>query len=156
MITHVTPVAVQRGKTTEITVEGQMNFAGVHTLLIEGKGVSGEIIPGSEGKVVPKGGTVPVVRSVKLKITAAADAEVGVREFRLASILGISTLGQLLITDDAVVLEASNNNVPASAQVIGVPAVISGKLEALEDVDCYKFKAKAGQTITCEDLLCPH
>lgn len=150
MITHVTPVAVQRSKTTEITVEGQMNFAGVHTLLIEGKGVSGEVIPGSEGKVVPKGGTVPVVRSVKLKIAVTADADVGVREFRLASTLGISTLGQLLITDDAVVLEAANNNVVASAQAIGVPCVVSGKIEVLEDVDCYKFKAKAGQTITCE------
>src|SRR5436305_1642718 len=28
MVTHCTPVAVQRGTTAEVTVEGQMNFAG--------------------------------------------------------------------------------------------------------------------------------
>jgi hypothetical protein len=150
MITHVTPVAVERGKTIEITVEGQMNFAGVHTLLIEGKGVRAEVIPGSEGKVTPKGGTAPVVRSVKLKMTVAADAELGVREFRLASNLGISTLGQILIADVPVVLEAANNNLPATAQAIAVPCVVSGRIEALEDVDCFKFKGQAGQTITCE------
>ena len=27
---------------------------------------------------------------------------------------------------------------------------MSGKIEALEDVDCFKFKARAGQTITFE------
>ncbi len=150
MITHVTPVAVQRGKTTEITVEGQMNFASIHTLLIEGKGVAGEVIPGSESKAMPKGGTAPVVRSVKLKMTVAADAELGVREFRLASKLGISTLGQILIADDPVVVEVANNNTPATAQSITVPCILSGKIEAAEDVDCYKFKAKAGQTVTCE------
>ena len=44
MITHVTPVAVQRGKTTEITVEGQMNFFGVYKALFEGDGVSAELV----------------------------------------------------------------------------------------------------------------
>ena len=150
MITHVTPVAVQRGKTTEITVEGQMNFVGVHTLLIEGKGITAEVIPGSEAKATPKGSAIPVVRSVKLKMTVAADAQLGVREFRLASNLGISTLGQILVADDPVVMEAANNNTAALAQPIAAPCVVSGKIEALEDVDCFKFKAKAGQTISCE------
>ena len=45
MITHVTPVAVQRGKTTEVTVEGRMNFAGAYQALFEGTGISAEIVP---------------------------------------------------------------------------------------------------------------
>jgi len=45
MITHCTPVAVQRGTTAEVLVEGQMNFAGVHKVLMEGRGVSAEVIP---------------------------------------------------------------------------------------------------------------
>src|SRR5437016_878127 len=36
MITHTNPVAVQRGKTTEITVEGQQNFHGTYKALFEG------------------------------------------------------------------------------------------------------------------------
>src|SRR4051794_21063671 len=40
MITNVTPVAVQRGKTAEVIVEGKMNFAGVYKALFEGSGIS--------------------------------------------------------------------------------------------------------------------
>ncbi len=36
MITHTSPVAVQRGKTSEITVSGQMDFSGVYKVLFEG------------------------------------------------------------------------------------------------------------------------
>ena len=146
MISHVTPVAVQRGKTAEVTVEGTMNFHGVHTFLIEGKGVMAQVI----APPPVKGDALPVVRSVKLKVTVGPDAALGVREFRLASTLGISTLGQMLITDDPVILEAGDNNTPAKAQPIVVPCVVSGRIEAAEDVDCFRFQAKAGQTITCE------
>src|SRR5437016_5088965 len=45
MITHTTPVAVQRGKTTEVVVEGQMNFHGVYKALFEGTGITAEVLP---------------------------------------------------------------------------------------------------------------
>src|SRR6266545_3677190 len=45
MITHTTPVAVQRGKTTEVVVEGQMNFLGVYKALFESSGLSAEVVP---------------------------------------------------------------------------------------------------------------
>jgi hypothetical protein len=140
MITHVTPIAVQRGKTTEVSVEGTQNFQGAHTFLIEGKGVVGQVVAAAPSPV----------RAVKVRIEVAPDASLGVREFRLATDLGISTLGQLLITDDPVVLEAANNDTLAKAQPIVVPCVVSGRLEAAEDVDCFRFQARAGQTITCE------
>src|SRR5689334_7360108 len=95
MITHVNPVAVQRGHTSEVTVEGQQNFAGAYKFLTEGAGLSAEIIPGPAAKG-PQ-------RSVKLKITAAADAVLGVREFRLATSLGLSSLGQIVVVDEPVI-----------------------------------------------------
>jgi len=146
MITHVTPVAVQRGKTAEVTVEGQMNFFGVHTMLIEGKGITAEVV----ASPTKKAETPQVIRSVKLKLTVVPDAELGVREFRLASTLGISTLGQILVTDEPVVVESGDNSIPDKAQKVSVPCVISGRLEAVEDVDCFRFHAKAGQTLTFE------
>ena len=45
MITHTSPVAVQRGKTSEVTVSGQMDFSGVYKVLFEGQGLSAEIAP---------------------------------------------------------------------------------------------------------------
>jgi hypothetical protein len=147
MITHCTPVAVQRGSTTEITVEGQMNFAGVHKMLVEGQGVSADILPDAKGQAPT------TMRSVKLRVKVAADALPGVREFRLASSLGISTLGQLLIVTDPVVLEATDNNTPEKAQKVTTPCVVSGRIEAAEDVDSYRFSARSGQTFTF-DVVC--
>src|SRR5438270_7229911 len=81
MVTHATPVAVQRGRTAEVTVEGQMNFFGVYKALFEGAGVTAEVVtpPARKTSVPP-----PTVRSVTLKVTVAPEAAVGVREFRLA------------------------------------------------------------------------
>src|SRR5437763_16191689 len=116
MITHTTPVAVQRGKTTEITVEGQMNFAGVYKALFEGAGLSAETIAAVAGKDNPV--QKAPLRSVKLNLTVSADAALGVREFRLASSLGISSIGQLLVVDDPVIVESGDNNTPAKANPV--------------------------------------
>jgi hypothetical protein len=143
MVTHATPVAVQRGKTAEITVEGQMSFAGAYKALFEGRGVSAELVPGA---ATQKG----VVRSVKLKVVVAPDAPLGVREFRVATSLGVSSVGQLLVVDDPVVQESGDNNTLAKANPIPVPCVACGRIEAAEDVDYFKFHAEAGQTFTFE------
>jgi hypothetical protein len=141
MVTHATPVALQRGKTAEITVEGQMSFAGAYKVLFEGRGVSAELVPGGTAQ---KG----VVRSVKLKVAVAPDAPLGVREFRVATSLGVSSVGQLLVVDDPVVQESGDNNTLAKANPIPVPCVACGRIEAAEDVDYFKFHAEAGQTFT--------
>jgi hypothetical protein len=143
MVTHTLPVALQRGSTGEITIEGQMNFAGAYKVLFEGTGLTAEIVPGPATQK-------PLVRSVKLKVTAAADAALGVREFRIATASGISSVGQLLIVDEPIVLESGNNNTLATANAIKVPCVVCGRIEAAEDVDYFKFHAEAGQTLTFE------
>jgi hypothetical protein len=144
MITHTTPVAVRRGTTTEVTVAGQMDFAGVYTALFSGTGIRAEVIAAPPAKPA---------RSVKLKLTVAADADPGVRDFRLASSLGVSSVGQLVVVDEPVVEESGNNNTPATANPIRLPCVVCGRIEAPEDVDCFKFHAEAGKTYTFE-VLC--
>jgi hypothetical protein len=165
MITHTAPVAVQRGQTTEVTVEGQMDFSGIYKVLFEGSGLTAEILPTSAPMAEPK--TPPQSakadskkppkktqpRSAKLKLTVAADATLGVREFRLASALGISSLGQLVIVDDPVVIESGDNNTPEKANPIPIACVVSGRIEAVEDVDYFKLHAEAGQILTFE-VLC--
>ncbi len=143
MITHVAPVAVQRGKTTVVTVAGQMNFAGTYKALFEGGGIRARVLPA-------KGKAPALVRAVRLELTVAPDAAPGVREFRLASSLGVSSVGQLVVTEHPVVEEKGDNNALARANPVPVPCVVAGRIEALEDVDYFKFKAKAGQTFTFE------
>ena len=143
MITHAYPVAVQRGTTAEIAVDGQMNFAGAYMVLVEGTGVTAEA-------TIPPPAPSVVIKGVKMKVTVAKDAPLGVREFRIATSLGISSVGQLLIVDDPVVMESPSNNTIALAQSIKLPCVLAGKLEVVEDVDYFKFEAKAGEIVTFE------
>ncbi len=152
MITHAYPVAIQRGTTSEVTVEGQMNFFGAYKALFEGAGIAAEIVPG-KAPPAPVPPAKPLVRNVKLKVTVAPDAPLGVREFRVATSLGISSIGQLLVVDDPVVMEGAANNTIPQAQPIKLPCVVAGKIEAVEDVDYFKFDAQAGQTLTFE-LFC--
>src|SRR5204863_3456452 len=99
----------------------------------------------------PSPGTL--LKSVKMKVTVAKDAPLGVREFRIATSLGISSVGQLLIVDDPVVMESANNNTVAQAQAVKLPCVLAGKLEVVEDLDYFKFEAKEGETVSFE-MIC--
>jgi hypothetical protein len=155
MITHAMPVALQRGKSAEIVVQGQMNFAGVYKVLVEGTGVRGAIISETPAAADPKGKRRPGPRlsSVKLSVAVDDNAALGVREFRLASALGISSIGQLVIVDGPVVQEKGDNNTPEKANPIPVPCVVCGRIEAPVDVDYYKFHARAGRALTFE-VLC--
>src|SRR5262245_37835341 len=148
MISYAHPVAIQRGKTTEVVVEGTQNFFGARQVLFEGTGLTAEVVSTDPPATAPP--AYPQVKGVKLKITAAADAPLGVREFRLATLLGISSVGQLVLVDDPVVVEASANNISTQAQAIALPCVVAGKIEAVEDVDFYKFEGKEGETVTFE------
>ncbi|MCI0377208.1 MAG: PPC domain-containing protein [Gemmataceae bacterium] len=148
MITSTHPVAVQRGKTVEVVVSGQQSFLGVYKTLFEGEGLSAEVIP--QKTPVAEAPKKPSINNVKLNIAAAADAPLGEREFRVASSLGVSSIGQLVVVDDPVIVENAANNTLAQAQTIALPCVVAGKLEALEDVDYFKFEAQAGQTLTFE------
>jgi Bacterial pre-peptidase C-terminal domain len=147
MITDTVPVAVQRGKSTEVTVEGAMNFAGVYKALIEGAGIRPEVVSPTVNAAKKSSGTV------RLRLTVAPDASLGVREFRLASRLGISSIGQFVVVDAPVVMESGDNNTREKANPISIPCVVSGRIEAAEDVDYFRFHAEAGQTLTFE-VLC--
>jgi hypothetical protein len=151
MVTHVTPVAVQRGSAAEVSVECRgSSLAGAYKVMFEGAGISAEVItPKEPPKADPKS-PVPNVTALKLKVTVAADAALGVREFRVACRHGISSLGQLVIVDAPVVSEQPGINTPEKAQAVPVPCVVCGRLEAAENVDHYKFTAKAGQVVSFE------
>jgi len=151
MVTFTSPVAVQRGTSTEVTVTCQTSsLAGAYKVLFESVGVSAEPLPPKDPPKVDPKSPVPVVPSIKLKVTVAADARLGVHEFRIATSHGISSLGQLVIVDLPVVQELPGINVAEKAQPVQVPSVICGRVEVAENVDYYKFKAKAGQTLTFE------
>src|SRR5205814_278460 len=82
--------------TTEVTVSGTHDFAGAYKVLFEGEGLTAEIVPpaapvkaaGAKPADAKAEKTKPSADSVTLKVTAAPDAPVGVRELRVATPLG--------------------------------------------------------------------
>ncbi|MCE9605678.1 MAG: hypothetical protein K8U03_12360 [Planctomycetia bacterium] len=82
----------------------------------------------------------------KIRFTAAAGALPGVREFRLVTPQGLSTVGQLIVVRDPVVVESGTNNTQATANPVVLPATVCGAIEAAEDVDMFKFHVDAGKS----------
>jgi len=151
MIAHVTPVAVQRGTTAEVTVECRTSsLAGAYKVVFEGKGVAAEVLPSKTESTPDPKGTQPVLTSLKLRVTVTVNAVPGVRGFRIATRHGVSSLGQIVVVDAPVVLEASGINTLEKAQRVPLPSVACGRIESAENVDYYKFTGKAGQLLSFE------
>ena len=145
MVTHVLPGAVQTGVTSEVTVHGRMNFAGASLVHVEGTGVNAELVPPkpAKDKNVP---TKPT--SVKIMVTVAADATLGPRELRIATAQGISSVGQLVITDHPVAREKGKHGVISDAQPIEIGRMVTGSIGKTEEVDVYRFSVTEGQRVT--------
>lgn len=146
MVMSLKPVAVQVGTTAECEVHSRYTMVGTFQVFVSGTGVTAEAIAPEQPALKPGEKPKDVVK-LKLKITAAADALPGVREFRLATPNGASTLGQLVIVRDPVIAEAADNNSRDKAQAVTFPATLCGVIEKAEDFDFYKFTAEAGQSL---------
>jgi hypothetical protein len=141
MLMSAKPVAVQVGTTAEVVVSSRYAMAGAYQVLVSGKGVKAEVV---RPETKPEDAKKPLDR-IKVKITAANDAQPGVRDFRIATPQGVSTVGQLVVVRDPVIVETAGNDTLAKAQEIKLPAVICGAIEKNEDVDFFRFHVEAGQ-----------
>lgn len=142
-ITYIVPGAVCRGTTSEVTIvarQARRGFDSASQVFFSGEGLRGEVLP--------RDAKAPVERR-KLKVTVDKKAATGLREVRVTTDAGISSIGELLVVDDPVIAEAAGAHAtPATAQAVEVNRVIAGAIAAKEEVDCYKFRAKAGQEVT--------
>ena len=146
MLMSLKPTAATVGTTSEHVVSSRYSMYGAYKVQVSGRGVTGEIVP---PKVkLKKGAKPPNLTKLTVRFQVAADALPGVREFRIATPQGVSTIGQLVIVRDPVVVEKGKNNTPAQAQPISLPATVCGAVERSEDVDCYKFKVSAGTALS--------
>ncbi|WP_197440145.1 hypothetical protein [Polystyrenella longa] len=142
MIMSLDPVAVQVGQSSEMMVESRYNMYGAYQVLVSGEGVKGEIT--TEMKP-DKDGNEPSLPRIKIKFTAHENALTGVRDFRIATPQGVSTVGQIVVTSFPVVADQAkeNNNTIDVAREISVPATVCGSIESNEDVDYFKFNIGA-------------
>lgn len=144
MLMRLYPNAAQVGQSSEHELESRYSLHGATEIIIAGEGVTGEIVtpmPKKDGEKRPE------LTKIKIRFHVANDALPGVRDFRVMTPQGVSTLGQLVIVQDPVVAEADKNDTPAQAQSVSLPATLCGVIEKAEDVDYYKFHAEAGAAL---------
>ena len=126
---------MQRGTTAEVELRGQ-NLHDTRSVEFAGRGVKAEIIAAFGSKV-------------KLRITAAPDAEVGRRDYRLTTARGVY-VGVFDIGALPEIVEKENNDDWRKPQPISLPVLVNGEIGS-EDWDHFKFHAEAGQN---DDLRC--
>ncbi|MFN0196031.1 MAG: PPC domain-containing protein [Planctomycetaceae bacterium] len=144
MLMTTRPIAVQAGQASEVSVLSRYNLHGSSTVLISGTGITGEVIPPEQ-----KEGEAPKnIENLKVRFTTAADALPGVRDYRLQTPRGASTVGQMVVVRDPVFLESGDNNTLDKGQPVTLPVAVCGSIEAAEDVDFFKFNVTAGTTLT--------
>src|SRR4051812_49931062 len=124
MLMSLKPVAVQAGTTVEATVSSRYSMQGAYQVLISGTGVKGQVVPQEPKK--DDAAQKPAVEKLKIKLAAAAEAMPGIRDVRVATPQGVSTVAQLLVVRDPVIVEAGSNDTPAQAQQIVLPAAVCG------------------------------
>jgi hypothetical protein len=151
MVMSISPVAVQAGTAAECEIASRYSMQGAYKVFVTGTGVTATVVPAKEtapaGRGRGRGGRRQGSR-LTVRFEAAADALPGVRDVRIATPRGASTLGQLVVVRDPVVREAPNNDTLQTAQSIPLPAAVCGAIEKREDVDYYKFKVAAGTALT--------
>jgi hypothetical protein len=147
MLMSLKPTAVQAGQSIEVAANSRYSLLGAYEVLVTGTGVTGEIVqPPLKPEEYAK---VPEVTKLAVRLTAAADALPGVRDVRIATPRGISTVGQLVVVRDPVSAELpAPNDTPAQAQQIALPVAVCGCIEKNEDLDFYKFHVEAGVALT--------
>lgn len=146
MVMSLHPVAAQTGAISEHTINSRYSMYGADHVIISGTGVTGEIVHPEKKEADKK--SLPNLQTMKVRITVAADAAPGVRDFRITTPRGVSTLGQLVIVVDPVAVEAKANNTADDAEPVSMPATICGRIEKAEDVDVFRFSAATGQKLS--------
>lgn len=155
-VSAVTPPGAQRGTTVTFTIEGA-NLAGANEIIWSRPGIAAKIVFNAEQmREKPKlreGQTSALIidKLVRNKLTVEAaiapDAEPGIYNFRVKTPLGTTNLARFAVGALPETVEAEMNDTPAAAQEIKLPTTVAGMIGKPGDVDCYRFKAEAGQTL---------
>jgi len=72
-------------------------------------------------------------------------------EYRLRTAAGASNPGLLGLAEAPVVLDNENNDAPAQAQEITLPAEVCGRIEKARARAWYRFTAKANEVVVIDD-----
>lgn len=160
-ILETAPIAISRGQTTEVRVEG-INLRGASSVYFDPEGVSGKVLHVNElgelqqnrsgiGSSVQLGPNPPR-NQVTMEITVKPETQIGLYRFRLLTKYGTSNTGTVSIEPyfgETTEIEPNDTISYALQQTeyVFLPTIVSGSIRAPGDEDYFAFEAHAGQEL---------
>ena len=130
----IMPAGIQRGTEQIVTLTGT-NLVDITGVVFSGKGLSAKVEQS------------PNASTIKLRLTAAKDAPIGIQEIRLVSKNGVSNCRYVYVDYLPVITEKEPNTLLEQAQPLEkLPVAIAGVVTG-SDRDFFRFYAKAGQKL---------
>jgi len=86
----------------------------------------------------------------RLQLDIPAGTPSGIYDLRAVGLHGVSSPRAFFVSNRTETLEVEPNDTLDAAQEIPLDAVANGRIDKPGDVDCFKFKAKAGQRVVME------
>ncbi len=139
-INGIAPYGVQRGVTTEVTINGA-NLAGNPRL----------VAPfGFRLDPAAKPGAKEDAGNWKLKLIVAADVPIGAYPIRVQTDNGVSNPFLLMVGQLPQIAEKEDNSAFEAAQALPEPPLVVEGQVAANDVDYFRFHGRKGQTIVID------
>jgi len=155
---RVTPPGAQQGTAITLSLDGT-NLADARAVLFDDPALAGRIVTNEDlgpdaPERDPESTGAPIQDRarkcrLKLEVTVGAKAPLGRHSFRLLTPLGTTNAATLVVGRLPEVAEVEPNGPPAGPQALTLPATVNGIL-VKEDVDRYRFDARAGQRLVFE------
>ncbi len=149
MLMSVEPVAARIGQSSEHIVKSRYSMQSAYEIFVSGTGVHGEVVP--PNSQVDEKSKSSSSESLRVRFNVDNDAISGVRDFRIATPNGVSTVGQLVIVRDPIIEETPEQ--PTDGQRVTLPSVLCGRIEKAEDVDRFRFAIEQGKSLAFH-VLC--
>ena len=132
----ISPVGFQRGKETELTING-VRLADAKELLFFSPGFTvTEVVPASD-------------TSIKAKVTAAADMAPGIYALRVRTATGLSNMKTITVGQLPDVTDVEPNNSFDKPQAITTNVTVNGSIIP-EDSDFFQVELKQGERLNVE------
>ena len=99
--------------------------------------------------------TIPHLTATKIdtkrfRLDIPAGTPAGVYDVRAIGLHGMSSPRAFFVSNRSETSEVEPNDTVETAQPVPLDIVVNGRIEKPGDVDCYQFKAKAGQRVVLE------
>lgn len=158
---RVTPPGLRRSSTAILTVEGR-NLAGARAVLFDTSGLTAKVLAVRDlpEKPKPKFSTAAPIpeglrQEASLEITASAEVELGLHQFRVQTLLGTSNLATLDVGALPEVQETEPNDFQENSQSVVLPCTLIGKVGWPGDVDTFRFRGRASEQLVFEVVASP-